>query len=190
MSRFTIFITFILFFTSFSFGQKCPDEGLGRNDKEKALNKEKNKPCVIFAGDSITPISIDSILKDGNDLNRFKLGELVSIEGYVILQKYGGSESCNCHAKDKSGWDVHLEIAKTKDANNKNAFIAEVTPKYQNRDNIDWKSFVGKKVQIFGYIFYDVEHTQNAVNTNPTGTNLWRKSIVEIHPVIAIKEIQ
>lgn len=168
---------------------KCPPQGEGRNVKEQTLNQQKNRDYVITAGTQMDTISIDSILKPGNDLKRFSVTQIVTVTGYVVLQKYGGSESCNCHSKSKTGWDIHLEIGKNPTDKGNKCFIAEVSPKFPNRESIDWKSFVGKKVEITGYIFYDVEHTQNAVNTNPTGTNLWRATIVEIHPVINIKII-
>ncbi len=116
--------------------------------------------------------------------------KLICIEGYVILQKMGGSESCNCHAKNKDGWDVHLEVAKTPNAKGIDAMICEVTPKYPNRDKVDWKGMVGKKVRITGYLFSDIEHYHNAVNTNPKGTNLWRRTEIECHPVVNIEVIE
>ena len=187
-----LFTILLISISVLAFSQCPPNnpEGAGRNDKEKELNREKNRSCAIFAGDVIDTLSIDSILKSGNDMKRFSVRQLVTVTGYVTLQKYGGAESCNCHSKNKKDWDVHLEIGRHPNDIGVKAFIAEVTPLYSGRDKIDWKSFVGKKVQITGYIFYDLEHTQNAFNTNPTGTNLWRATIVEIHPVINIVIIQ
>jgi len=181
----------LMFCTSIlSVSAQCPDEGGGKTDKEKVLNKQKNRSCVIFAGDSISDVPIDSILKSGNDLTRFNVSQLITVEGYITLMKYGSSESCNCHTKDKTKLDIHLEIGKSPADKNTQSFICEVTPKYHYRDRIDWKSFNGKKVRITGYVFYDLEHEQNAVNTNPKGTNLWRASIVEVHPVINIELIR
>lgn len=168
----------------------CPVEGEGRNDKEKELNKEKNRSCAAFADDVIDTISIDSILKEGNDLKRFSIKQLITVKGYVTLVKYGGAESCNCHSTDKKDWDIHIEVGKRPNDSDEKCFIAEVTPRYYNRDKIEWKELLGKKVEITGYIFYDLEHLQNAVNTNPHGTKLWRKTIVEIHPVINIVEVK
>lgn len=188
-----VMISFIvlIFMTLASLAQDCPLQGVGRNEKEKRLNTEKNRSCEQpTVSTYVHLISIDSILKQGNDITRFQVGELVAIEGYVILQKYGGSESCNCHAKTKDGWDVHLEVAKNKNDKGVNSFICEVTPKYLNRSSVDWKSLVGKKVRFIGYLFFDEEHKQNAVTTNPNGTNLWRCTCWEIHPVIDFKVIE
>ena len=182
--------TILLILCSFVLiGQTCPPEGQGRNDKEKTLNKEKNRICAIFADDEIDTIPIETLLNPGyikDESVPYKWEKLVTIVGYVTLEKMGGSESCNCHAKDKQHWDVHLEVGATPNAKGVDCLIAEVTPIYSQRDRIDWKSFVGKKVMITGRIFVDVEHFHNAVNTNPTGTNLWRRTIIEIHPVINI----
>ncbi len=166
---------------------QCPIEGEGRNPKEKLLNSEKNRDCAIFSGDSIYTLNLDDILK-GPDPT-LPINAIIEVEGYIVLVKSGGSESCNCHAKDKSQYDVHIELGATPTSKGKQTMICEVTPRFPNRDKVNWKSYVGKKVKITGYVFYDVEHTQNAVNTNPKGTNLWRGTILEIHPVINIEKL-
>ena len=68
--------------------------------------------------------------------------------------------------------------------------ICEITPKYIGRDTIDFKSKIGKKVRITGYLFYDLEHRHNAINTCNTCTNVWRASCWEIHPVCKIEVIK
>ena len=57
-----------------------------------------------------------------------------------------------------------------------------------NYDNI--VKLKSKKVTITGFLFFDVEHKQNSFLSNPTGTNIWRGTEVEIHPVLSITEIQ
>lgn len=164
---------------------QCPVEGQGRNAKEKTLNTQKNRDIVLLKP---TIVSLNSILKSGNDENRFTTNMYIETEGYLILKKMGGKESCNCHG-DKTSWDIHLEISLNPTDKGNQSMICEITPKYLGRDSIDFKSMIGKKVTIKGYLFFDLEHKQNATNTNPTGTNLWRGTCWEVHPVCEIKLI-
>lgn len=52
-------------------------------------------------------------------------------------------------------------------------------------DNIE--KLKGKKVTITGYLFPDKKHWANSVNINPAGTDLWRDTEWEIHPVAKIE---
>jgi hypothetical protein len=38
-----------------------------------------------------------------------------------------------------------------------------------------------------GWLFYDSMHEHNAANTNPRGSQIWRLTCEEIHPVSGIK---
>lgn len=149
-----------------------------------------------FTGKVNRKITLDSILKHGNDMIRFRPSDYVSIEGYVVLVKLGSSESCNCNSKNPQDKDIHVQIVK--DLNNvisrgigTNTMIVEIN-RY-TRDSIDYKfvkSLWHKKVKIQGWMFADVEHKQNSYNTATKMTNIWRATLWEVHPVMSIKEIK
>jgi hypothetical protein len=99
----------------------------------------------------------------------------------------------NCGTKVIQYRDTHIFIGRTADAKKTACVIAEVTPRWRTAmaDSDDWstaalKKLKGKRVTFTGWIFVDAEHKQNAVNTNPKGTTLWRGTVVEVHPVTAI----
>src|ERR1017187_8945865 len=94
----------LLLVPALMFGQCPPEkqgpEGAGRNAKEKMLNREKNRSCVV-SGDQFDTIPITEILKPGIDVNRYSINQVVTVTGYVRIVKYGGAESCNCKTSDK-----------------------------------------------------------------------------------------
>ncbi len=165
----------------------CPNTGDGTNAKMRTMDSLKNRPCAPNKIDK--SITINSILAPGDDTRRFNPSTYVSITGYVALVKRGGPETCNCHSKDKTQWDTHIEIiADPQHPGTLNAMICEAT-RYGTIKYEDARKLIGKKVQITGYLFFDAEHWQNARNTNPNGTDLWRATCWEAHPVVSIKGI-
>lgn len=177
----------IFLLSSLSNFAQCPSEGDAKTEVDKKANRLQNRDCVVFAGDSISDVPIDSILKSGNDLARFNTNQIITIEGYILQLKYSGSESSNCHTKDKLKQDIQLNIGKNIDDKLTRSIVVKITPKYHERDRIKWESFNGQKVRITGYVFYDMEHLLNAVNTNPSGKNLNRATVIEIDPVVNIE---
>jgi hypothetical protein len=42
---------------------------------------------------------------------------------------------------------------------------------------------------ITGWLLYDLIHEGNAANTNPNGSQIWRATCEEIHPITGIKVV-
>jgi len=169
----------------------CPVKGSNNNHKFQHLDSLKNRSV---AGSKIKTINLSEFLKSGKDENRFSNNDYVQTEGYVYLIKLGGSETCNCHSKDKEQQDIHIEICDTitSETINKDCMIVEIN-RYTRASNsaMDYKAIkqmVGKRVLIQGWLFFDEEHKQNAVNTDPDGKD-WRKTCWEIHPCLKMEEI-
>jgi hypothetical protein len=118
--------------------------------------------------------------------------EAVTVSGYVILVKSGGKETCNCHSA--TDLDIHIELTQdSTHTENKDAIVCEISPRLQAILGVnlhDIKQMVGHYVSISGYLFSDIEHKQNSVVDNPNGTNLWRVSCEEVHPVTDIKIVR
>ncbi len=143
----------------------------------------------------MTKISLDSILRPGDDTKRFSENTYVDLEGYVYDVKYGGAETCNCHTTDKTQLDIHIEIVKDlSDTPGRKRMIVEINRFTREKDkSLDYasvRSLRGKKVELSGWLFFDEEHKQNAANTMPNGTNVWRATAWEVHPCMYIKEIK
>jgi hypothetical protein len=177
---------YIAFVLSVLASDPCSIYGDNKRPEMRYADSLKNRPQIIQL--PAPDITLQSLLAPGDDRMRFNSSTYVAITGYIVLVKYGGAETCNCHTKNKADLDTHIELCSTPDGKGKDCVICEI-----NRFNTDTSllyynvlQLKGKKVQIDGYLFFDGEHKQNAVNTNPNGTFLWRATCWEIHPVCKI----
>lgn len=173
-----------------SFSQFCPDEGSATTARLKSLNVLKNRP--IIQGQIDSTVTLNSILADGVDTDRFNDSEYICITGWCILAKLGGPESCNCKTADKQKQDVHFVIAKdSNETSQDSCMIAEATAKFRQNNSINPSDFVGHKLYICGWIFRDDEHVRNSINDAKTGTkDTFRKTPWEIHPITVLAIIK
>ena len=183
----------VAFCCHFVKAQDCGLNGDSPNATHQQLDLLKNR----ITGSKQTPkvIDLSKLFTGKSDTAKYSNGDWVTVTGTIVLVKEGGKETCNCHSADKATWDWHIEIAFSDNIpfNKKAVMICEVTQYTQKNCGITYpelKALVGKKVQITGWAFHDIEHWQNSFNTNPTGTDLWRGSDIEIHPVMLIKEVK
>ena len=184
-------LTLSLFLNTYVFAQ-CPVKGDKPLPKFEHLDSLKNRNYV---GTIDSSVSLQTILTKVNDEKRFKTSQFVKLTGYVILVKAGGSETCNCHSKDPNDLDIHIELGLNIGDKPTQAVIVEINrftklthPEYTVA-NLK-KILLNKKVVVEGWLFFDEEHKQNAVNTNPNGTNLWRATCWEVHPVLIINIVK
>lgn len=173
-------------------GTKCPPKGDSSKSKLQNLDTLKNRSYVSV---NIKDLSLDDVFKPGDDTKRFTENEYVRVVGYVYAVKYGGSETCNCHSTDKTQLDIHIELVQ--DLSNSigtKRMIVEINRFVRAKDSLmDYaavKLLKGNKVEVIGWLFFDEEHKQNAINTTPNGTNLWRATCWEIHPCMSIKQLK
>lgn len=179
----------------------CKAEGLGKKTKTnptgklsqrfKDLNVEKNRDDAPKPSEINKSITLEKILDPRND-GKFDNSEGATITGFVPYVVPGESqESCNCSRKDIR--DIHIYVVsdeKYKD-DKRHWVIVEISPKWQKKLGKDFKTvqdeLQGKWVTFTGWMFYDAQHTGNAVNTKPKGKSLWRATVWEIHPVTSYK---
>jgi hypothetical protein len=173
----------------------CPPEGDAKNDRERQLDLLKNRSELIAMPSRVAPqITLQALLKPGDDTGRHGEDGGAQITGYVADVKPGGVESCNCHAKDLAHRDTHIYIAL--DANHarpRQCVIVEITPRLRRPEWAPEKIrqlILHKRVTITGWMFFDEEHKQNAVNTNSGNKNAWRATAWEIHPVTALEVLK
>jgi hypothetical protein len=189
--RFILFIV-ILFSSLISFAQNpCPIYGDKPLKKFQVNDSLKNR---TLATKPITPSKIYQVSEfidlHKSDTGLYNTTPFIAVEGYIVDVKWGGSETCNCHSKDKKDLDIHIEFASTStEKDGKKIMVCELTRFTKGDLTVsDIKKYIGHKVKIYGYLFFDGEHWHNAVNTNPKGTNLWRSTCWEVHPVIKIEQ--
>jgi len=170
---------------------KCPLSGLDRHARKPkpniaALNKLKNRtgePKQINQD-----ITLEKILAKGIDSTRFSNGDAATLTGYIVGVKAGGGEDCNCYYGKEEFIDTHIEIALKKGEKDKTKYmVVEITPRFKatHKDcrTAAIRKLIGRPVTVTGWMMYDFHHWQNSKNTNPHGTNLYRATAWEIHPV-------
>ena len=178
----------------------CPAEGNAQSQRIRDLNKLKNRNKFPEEKDFDNSVSLEKILLPGNDKTRFDVNKAARIKGYVYDVKTGGVETCNCKTKEKDLRDTHIEIV-LDPMNQEKAkrFIVEITPRLREmmrKQGINWSTnnlrdkFLGRWVQIEGWLFFDEEHANASENTNPQKENNWRASAWEIHPITKLEVIK
>lgn len=155
----------------------------GDNPRTASKDSLKNRYDIPT---SYRPLSFDEVaaMKEDDTSNYPAV-----IEGYVILIKNGGKETCNCHSA--TDLDVHIEITKDSSINDpKQAIICEVNPRMQAITGYSTKdlkkTILHHKVRIYGYLFSDSEHKENSEVDGGKGL-IWRETCKEIHPVCKIE---
>lgn len=193
LTRFLASILTILILVPTLGWAQCPATGDSKNAKLQALDLQKNR--------SIKPLmpprqmDVTQFMTGKPDELSFSSDNYVSVTGVIAMVKYGRSESCNCHSDDRTTYDYHIELADS--AGKSQIMICEVSRFTKDSVGVSLKdstglgigaikALIGKKVTIEGYLFYDEEHWQNAYNSNPKGTNVWRGTCWEVHPVFKI----
>ena len=185
----TLAIIFLLFaFCMAAHAQDCPVGGSPVSHDDSMKNRS-------IIGKSYKTITFPQLMEYGKD--DALPDDFYQVTGYCILVMPGGPETCNCKTADKAKWDTHIEITMDKDHTKAtDAVIVEIN--YRVRDlmkaqGIDWgtstlkKAMIGHMVTIGGQLFHDDHHWQNSEVDNPHGTDIWRATDVEMHPVTFIK---
>lgn len=187
-------ITFVILLAAILAHGQCPTYGDATDPDDKVLNTKKNRSVNVSK--KPTKVLLENILKPGNDTTRFNDSMYVEVTGYVIEVVKSGKESCNCDSSSYMNTDIHVYVGQ-KDAKSKaECFVVEISPKAkkklinQFKEFSDWRNLETKQVKFTGWMMFDVEHKGNAANTCKKCTNVWRKTIWEIHPVTKVEIIK
>lgn len=174
----------------------CSPEGTAQQPSVRERNALKNRNRRPAPTDLNPLITLAAILDRGDDAARWEDADAAMVVGYVFHVKAGGSETVNC-GETRSQWkDTHIELTLSANATDaEDRFVVEVTPRWRDffHSQFDWSTSTladeleGNCVRVTGWMFYDASHWHNAVNTNPNGTQIWRATAWEIHPVTALE---
>jgi hypothetical protein len=174
----------------------CPPEGDAVKASVKASNPFKNR-LVAPAPAQVHAVSMQALLADGDDTNRWDPNQAAEIVGYVYDVKPGGKETCNCHAEDPSNRDTHIELTPGPNQTaESDRVIVEVTPQWRRlmaAAGKDWTtsglkaSILNKYIRVKGWMFFDAEHEHQSFNTEPDGDNNWRATAWEVHPITSME---
>ena len=174
----------------------CPATGDNKAVKFQQLDSLKNRHAN--GGSFIFVIDINRFLAlpqadSTSDLNRFSNKMFARIDGYIVKVKWGGAETCECHSKDSSQLDIHIMVAKDKDhIRPEDCMVWEIN-RFNRADNplLSYayvQSLTGQEVTGVGWLFADIEHKQNAENSNPFNPRCERATVWELHSMSSIKK--
>ena len=198
-SRTALTIAFVLGFltsTTVFFSYYCPSTGFALTHNARELHRLKNRREIPQALDFDTRITLNALLEQGNDADRWSAQRAARISGYVIDVAYARPEATNCFVPFRR--DIHILVATKKDAAKSEQVVLEVTPNLRDwavKGGLDWSEaklqtqLIGHWVEFEGWLYFDVGHSEEAENTTPGNPENWRATAWEIHPVTAIRVI-
>jgi len=175
----------------------CPSAGIALTGRARTLHRLKNRTSVPVDADFDQRISLDELLKPGDDTTRWSIERAARIEGYVVAVAYARPEATNCFNPCRR--DIHILLARQKDANKNECVVLEVTPNFRDwatKQGLDWSEatlhgqLVGHWCEFEGWLYFDVGHTDQSENTAPGNPSNWRATAWELHPVTKFRVIQ
>jgi hypothetical protein len=172
-----------------------PPEGLSDDPAVRARNVLKNREAAPSQSDIDKHVTLAALLAPGPDETRFDETKAATIVGVVTDVKMSGRTSANFKSARAADRDVTIRLAATRDAARNQQVFVILTPRFREQmeaRQVDWslpalRSLVGKKVQVSGWLLFNGPHKRWAENTNPGGTNNFRATAWELHPVTEIK---
>ena len=175
----------------------CPPEGNAQQEILQELNVLKNRSNIPDVKDFDMNVSLQTLLNKGDDTYRWNVKSAAKITGYVRDVKPGSIETANCKSKDLISRDTHIELVQNPMSAEKNeSVIVEITPRLRKimaAKGEDWSTsmirskYLGRWVEIEGWLLFDFEHTDMAENTHPGNPKNWRATAWEVHPITSIK---
>ncbi len=177
--------------------RNCPTIGIALTSRARQLHRLKNRTVLPQVADFNTRVTLDALLQPGDDTNRWSTDRAARIQGEVIDVAYARPEATNCFSPCRR--DLHIVIAKRKDAPKTEQVVVEVTPKlndWARAQGIDWseqtlqRQLVGHWCEFEGWLYFDLGHAVEAENTAANRPGNWRATAWEIHPVTKISVIK
>jgi hypothetical protein len=175
----------------------CPAGGAAVSPGGREFARLKNRVGATKLQDFDESVSLEALLRPGEDHGRWSESRAGSIEGYVVEVAEGGIEAANCYSYRER--DVHIHVAPRADAPRSEWVVVEVTPRARRRAvewGWDWsatalrRELVGRRCRFEGWLLFDREHAGEAEHTAPGARGNWRATAWELHPVTAIEVLK
>ena len=175
----------------------CPITGAARSAPKAEDNRLKNRYEIPTRQDIDGYVNLDTMLsaRTARSLDDRMAAHLY---GFVKDVTDGGIESCNCYAQAPADRDTHIQLVYRLGEDARSVVVIEVTPRTRAmaaKQGLDWsteglrRQYLGKRVEVQGWLYYDPDHTDQAFTTDPDdsiGRKNWRGTNWEIHPVTSI----
>ena len=175
----------------------CPSAAIALTSRARQLHRLKNRTTFPQLAEFDPQVSLDELLKRGDDSNRWTITRAARIQGEVIDVEYARPEATNCFSPCRR--DIHIAVASHKGAAKNEQVIIEVTPnlrEWAQSQGVNWsektlqQELIGHWCEFAGWLYFDVGHAQESENTAPGIAGNWRATAWEIHPVTEIKVIR
>jgi hypothetical protein len=175
----------------------CPASGAALTPARREFMRLKNRGAAPGPEDFDAGVSLEALLRPGEDRGRWSESRAGRVEGYVVEVVEGGMEAANCFSHRER--DVHIHVAPRPDAPRKEWFVVEVTPRGSRRAaewGWDWSAaalredLVGRRCRLEGWLLFDREHADESENTAPGASGNWRATAWELHPVTRIEVLE
>ena len=175
----------------------CPAEGAAVTPDRRAFMRLKNRVGAPTRQDFDEGVSLEALLRPGEDRGRWSESRAGRVEGYVVEVVEAGAEAANCFSP--AGRDTHIHIAARPDAPARETAVLEVTPRLERwaaRRGLDWseatlrRELLGRWCRFEGWLFFDAGHAGEAENTAPGAGGNWRATAWEIHPITRLTAVR
>jgi hypothetical protein len=174
-------------------GSVCPAGGAAVTPGGREFARLKNRTELPGVRDFDPDVSLEALLRPGEDRGRWSESRAGRIEGYVVEVKEGGIEAANCYSYRER--DVHIHVAPRADAPRSEWVVVEVTPRARRRAlewGGDWSAeglrrvLSGRWCRFEGWLLFDREHADESEHAAPGARGNWRATAWELHPVTSI----
>src|ERR1044071_7368822 len=175
----------------------CPAGGAAVTPGGREFASLKNRTVVPKAEDFDEGVSLEALLRPGEDRGRWSESRAGRIEGYVVEVVSGGVEAANCYSYRER--DVHIHVAPRPGAPRTEWLVVEATPRARRsaaERGLDWSAkalrdeLVGRRCRFEGWLLFDREHAGESENTAPGARGNWRGTAWELHPVTRIEVVR
>ncbi|HEX8145714.1 MAG TPA: hypothetical protein VF591_00815 [Pyrinomonadaceae bacterium] len=178
-------------------GEVCPAGGAAVTPGGREFARLKNRAAAPSAEDFDESVSLEALLRPGEDRGRWSESRAGRVEGYVVEVVAGGVEAANCYSYRER--DVHIHVAPRREAPRTEWVVVEVTPRARRRaaeSGLDWSAaalrgeLVGRRCRFEGWLLFDREHADESENTAPGARGNWRATAWELHPVTSVEVLR
>ena len=176
---------------------ECPAAGLALSPAARNLARLKNRTALPRREDFDDRVTLAALLQPGDDRARWSEARAGTVEGYVVEVKKAGAEAANCFSPGRR--DIHVHVAARPDAPARETVVLEVTPhleRWAARQGWDWseaglrRDLLGRWCYFEGWLLFDREHADEAANTAPGASDIWRATAWELHPLTRVRPVR
>ena len=175
----------------------CPSSGAAVTPGRREFMRLKNRAAVPGPEDFDANVTLEALLRPGEDRGRWSESRAGRVEGYVVEVVEGGMEAANCFSYRER--DLHIHVTARPDAPRREWLVMEVTPRTRRQAagrGLDWSAaalraeLVGRRCRFEGWLLFDRSHVGESENTAPGSPGNWRATAWELHPVTSIEVLK